>query len=179
MSNPIDFTAPTGYTYLPVPTQHVPALMQYLVSLGTATPEVMTDEQERHAPATEDFVGQDAVWTDELLERLASDTLRSAHNVAAAMTVIARKTMEEGERVWVGNDELAAETGIDTAQMPKVWSGFGRYTSNPRNGYPAEWPLTTRTASRLPGGKQGDASVLYSFRSVGQAKRWLQIVTKA
>ncbi|MBF4580792.1 hypothetical protein [Frigoribacterium sp. VKM Ac-2530] len=177
MSNPIDAGAPTGYTYLPVPTQHVPALMEYLVSLG-APKSVTADEHERHAPAHEDFVGQDAVWADELLRRLASDTLRSAHNAAAAMTVIARKTMEEGERVWVGNDDLAAETGIDPVQMPKVWSGFGRYISNPRNGYPAEWPLATRTASRLPDGKQGDARVLYSFRSVERAKRWLQITTE-
>lgn len=125
MSQPIVDTE--DVRYIPVPTEHVPAVLRYVADLMTGA-----------AGSASDAGDETPMWSDADLIDFANRKTSTSRNYRTIMTALATR---EGD--WVSIDELADLTGLDRTVVKAFRTQIYRYvhanTSYDRAPFPARW----------------------------------------
>lgn len=117
-TTPSNTDANTGFQYIPVPNEYVPAVLTFLADClrptGATTDPAETAVSTQHSP--ED-------WTDELLIRFASMDTKTSRTVVAMLDYLSDRP---GEAAAVSTSELAEAINRDYFVMKNVPTQIAR-----------------------------------------------------
>ncbi|SDZ56630.1 hypothetical protein [Herbiconiux ginsengi] len=143
----------TEFQLVPVPTQHVVAVMRFIAEIDST---LQTSEEVSSSIST---------WSDEALERFAHGESKTLRIVQDVIDVLVKTP-----GVWFNLDELAEATTWDRATLKGVWTHLSRALKAHFDGN--DWPLAAIWGLHLE--PQLDPAMYYRVTE-DQAAQWLRV----
>ena len=113
---------------VPVPSQHVAAVYRFLADLNSDL--VVTDDE-----PTDTVDGEEDVWTDDMLTRVAGSDKKAVVILGKVLTALS-----QDPDAWYSLEQLEEPTGETRHQLRYIWSSLTRHFESKYG--TRSWPVT-------------------------------------